>query len=464
VSIAAIDDAPLNGFHRKLTWACSGGPALDGYLLSIIGVALTGMSTDLHLSSWDESFIGAAALVGIFVGGIVFGWVTDKVGREVMYTIDLLVLVGGSVLSMFVADMWQITLLRFIIGLAIGADYPIATSLLAEWVPARSRGRLLGLLILAWYVGAALAYVVGYAMVEVWGDGTWRWMLGTSAVLGAVILLMRMGTPESPLWLVSKGQTRRAQEVIQKVLHVTVPEEDLVAAGEAERAVEQTRFRDLFQSPNLRRTAFCGLFYLCQVTPLFAIYTFGPTILGSFGLAKGNASNLGSALISVVFVLGCIPALRLVDTLGRRPVVIWSFALMIVPLAILGGGSAIPAAAVIGCFCLYALFSGGATVLEWTYPNELFPTSIRASAGGVATAVSRLGAAAGTFLLPVSIDHMGVGPTMLIGAGITVVGLVVSVAWAEETRGRALGHVDAVPGRAGAAVGAPEPAGELGSS
>ncbi|MFF4506716.1 MFS transporter [Streptomyces sp. NPDC001401] len=446
MTIRAVDEAPLNKFHRELTWACAGGPFLDGYLLSIIGVALVGMSRELDLSTGDESLIGAAALVGIFVGGLFFGAVTDKLGREAMYTIDLAVLVGGSVLSVFANETWQLVVLRFVLGMAIGADYPIATSLLAEWVPNKHRGRLLGILILAWYVGAAAAYVIGYAMAEIGGTGTWRWMLASGAVLSAVILMLRIGTPESPLWLVNKGRTADAQKAIEKALDRTVPIDDLLAASADEQAVEQGRFRDLFQGVYLRRTLFCGLFYMCQITPMFALYTFGPTILGSFGLGEGNISNLGSALISVVFVLGCIPALRLVDRVGRRPVIVWSFALMVVPLAVLGGGSALPIAVVIACFCAYALFSGGPTVLEWTYPNELFPTSIRATAGGVATSISRIGAAAGTYLLPISLDRLGIGTTMLIGAGMTLLGWLVSFAWAEETRGRTLAETSALPG------------------
>ncbi|MFP1624224.1 MFS transporter [Streptomyces sp. 5K101] len=447
MSIRAIDEAPLSRFHRKLTWACAGGPFLDGYLLSIIGVALVGMSSELHLSAGDVGLIGAAALVGIFVGGLFGGAVTDKLGREAMYTIDLAILVGASVLSVFATETWQFVVLRFVLGIAIGADYPIATSLLAEWVPGRHRGRLLGVLILAWYVGAAAAYVAGYVMAEIGGTGTWRWMLASGAVLSAVILLMRIGTPESPLWLVNKGRTADAQDSIRKALGRTVPIEQLLAASAAEQAVEQNRFRDLFQGAYLRRTLFCGLFYMCQITPMFALYTFGPAILGSFGLGEGNASNLGSALISIVFVLGCLPALRLVDRVGRRPVMVWSFALMAVPLAVLGGGDALPITVVILCFCAYALLSGGPTVLEWTYPNELFPTGIRATAGGVATSISRIGAAAGTFLLPISLSKLGIGTTMLIGAGITLLGWVVSLAWAEETRGRTLAETSALPAR-----------------
>ncbi|POX42724.1 MFS transporter [Streptomyces sp. Ru73] len=453
MSIRAIDEAPLNKFHRKLTWACAGGPFLDGYLLSIVGVSLVGMSNELHLTTGDESLIGAAALIGIFVGGLFFGAVTDKVGREAMYTIDLAVLVGASALSVFATDAWQVVVLRFILGIAIGADYPIATSLLAEWVPNKHRGRLLGILILAWYIGAAAAYAVGYVLAEIGGTGTWRWMIASSAVLCAVILLLRLGTPESPLWLVNKGRTADAQKAIERALNRTVSTKELLAAAATEQSLQQHRVRDLFQGTYLRRTLFCGLFYMCQITPMFALYTFGPTILGSFGLSEGNASNLGSALISVVFVLGCLPALRMVDRIGRRPVIVWSFALMALPLIVLGGGSAIPFAVVVLCFCAYALFSGGPTVLEWTYPNELFPTSIRATAGGVATSISRVGAAAGTYLLPISLSKLGVGPTMLIGAGITLVGWLVSVLWAEETRGRTLAETSALPATRPSATG-----------
>ena len=137
MSIRAIDEAPLNRFHRKLTLACSGGPLLDGYLLSIIGIALVGMSGPLHLTTTDESLIGAAALVGIFFGGLLFGRLTDKVGREVMYTIDLLVLVGGSLLSAFVTDAWQLIVLRFVIGLAIGADCSASPSWPGTWARRR---------------------------------------------------------------------------------------------------------------------------------------------------------------------------------------------------------------------------------------------------------------------------------------------------------------------------------------
>ncbi|MEU8516891.1 MFS transporter [Kitasatospora sp. NPDC048722] len=444
-----IDNAPYTAFHRKLALACSGGPLLDGYILSIVGVALIGMRPDLGLSTAEVSLIGAAALVGMFVGGALFGVLTDKIGREVMYTADLLVMVACSVLSFWVDAVWAIAVLRFVLGMAVAADYPIATSLLAEWLPAKHRGRLLGQQIVAWYAGSVLAYVVGYLFLELAGPGSWRWMLASSTVLCAVFLVIRRGSPESPRWLAANGRVGDAVRVVEKHLGVRVDGRELMpeAVGAGRRP---GGLRLLMTPPYRRRTLFCGLFFLCQVGPLFAMLTFGPQILSSFGMPGGTVmETLGTGLISLVFLLGCYPALRLIDTKGRRPVIIWSFALMTVPLALLGVWPTAPAAVALTALCAYAFLCGGPNVLDWTYPNELFPTEIRATAVGVATSVSRIGAAVGTYLLPLSLTGLGTGPTMLIAAGTTALGLLVCVLWAEETRGTALG---ATPTPAGTAA------------
>ncbi|MEU6236024.1 MFS transporter, partial [Kitasatospora sp. NPDC047058] len=392
----------------------------------------------LGLSTADVSLIGAAALAGMFVGGALFGVLTDRIGREVMYTADLLVMAACSVLSFWVDAVWAIAVLRFVLGMAVAADYPIATSLLAEWLPARHRGRLLGRQIVAWYAGAVLAFVTGYAFLTLAGPGSWRWMLASSTLLCAVFLVIRRGSPESPRWLAANGRVGDAVRLVEKHLGVRVDGRELMPArAEAGRP---GGLRLLMTPPYRRRTLFCGLFFLCQVGPLFAMLTFGPQILASFGMPGGTVTDtLGTALISLVFLLGCYPALRLIDTRGRRPVIIWSFALMTVPLTLLGVWPTAPAVVALTALCAYAFLCGGPNVLDWTYPNELFPTEIRATAVGVATSVSRIGAAVGTYLLPLSLTGLGTGPTMLIAAGTTAVGLLVCVLWAEETRGTALG-------------------------
>ncbi|AMM34444.1 metabolite transporter [Sinomonas atrocyanea] len=437
-----LDNAPLTRFHKKLLLQSAGGPFLDGYLLSIIGIALVGMTPELRLSTSEESLAGAAALIGIFIGGMAFGRVTDRIGRQLMYTVDLIALVVASALCVFVNAPWQLILLRLIIGIAIGADYPIATALLAEWLPAKKRGAMLGSLVVFWFIGATVATFVGFAMSAVFGDASWRFMLGSAIVPGAVILLMRIGTPESPRWLISKGRVAEAQQVVRSVFGDDV---DLTGmAREEAPAVKQLGFKALLRGQYLRRTFFCGFFYLAAVTPLFAMYTFGPQILGSFGLGEGNMSNLGYTLISLLFLLGCLPALRWTETMGRRPLLIWSFVAMLAPMIILAVAPSGPAPLVIGAFAFYALASGGPNILEWSYPNEIFPTEIRATAMGVVTAVSRIGAAIGTFLLPLGLDSIGTGPTMMVAAGLTAAGLIVSMVLAPETKNRSLAEASAV--------------------
>src|SRR6266568_1676839 len=119
--------------------------------------------------------------------------------------------------------------------------------------------------------------------------------------------------------------------------------------------------------------------------------------------------TLGTALISLVFLIGCLSAMKLIDTIGRRPTIVWAFGLMILPLLFVGIWPTMPAALAFIMLCAYAFCCGGPNVLGWIYPNELFPTHIRATAVGLATSVSRVGAALGTYLLPWSLDHLGMG-------------------------------------------------------
>ena len=147
-----IDDSPLTSFHKKLALYSSGGPFIDGYALTIVGVVLITLEPALSLSSTEIGLIGAASLVGVFVGGMFFGYLTDRIGRQFMYIADLIALALFSILSAFAGEAWQLVILRFLLGVAIGADYPIATSLLAEYSPKNYRGLLLGAMFVVWAI------------------------------------------------------------------------------------------------------------------------------------------------------------------------------------------------------------------------------------------------------------------------------------------------------------------------
>ncbi|QZP30434.1 MFS transporter [Pseudomonas sp. DR48] len=437
-----IENSPVSKFHRKLLLACCGGPFLDGYILSLIGIALIGFANDIPATPVETGLIGAASLLGIFFGATVFGAVTDRIGRETMYALDLTVLIIACGLSAFVTDAWQLILLRFVIGLAVGADYPIATSLLTEFTPSKRRGFMIGLSGLAWSVGAMTAFVVGYLVVNFSGDHSlWRWMLFSGAVVGLIVVIMRRGIPESPRWLASKGRVHEAEEVIRKVYgkSVKITQYDIDQLNDGGRPRSMLADLKMISSGGyLKRTIMCGVLYFAQITPQYVLYTFGGMILISAGIKGTNASTLGELLIATLFAVGVIPALKLVETWGRRPMVLVPFALMAIPLFVLGLWADAPPWFIIGAFAFYAFVSGGPSILEWIYPNELFPTSVRATAVGVAVGISRIGAAAGTYLTPISIESIGLQATLMIGAGVTLLAFFVCLAWAPETKGRSL--------------------------
>ncbi|MFD1414963.1 MFS transporter [Oceanobacillus jeddahense] len=421
----SIEDLPLNKFHWKITIYTAGGPFCDGYILSVIGIALVMMIPQLGLSSLMVGLIGTSALVGIFFGGLVFGYITDLIGRKTMYVIDLLVFVVASVLQFFVGEGWQLLILRFILGVAVGADYPIATSLLAEFTPRKHRGFMLSFLVLGWWLGAVTAYIVGYLLMDL-GENSWRWILASSAVPSVIVLLLRAGTPESPKWLVSKGRIEEARENLRKAFG---EEADI---GDIPSDPPKTSFWGIFKRGYGKRTIFMSLFWMMQVIPTFAIMTFAPTVLFAFGVSE-DAATLGSVVTSIFFLIGTIIAVFMINKIGRRHILIWPFLITGIVLVALGLNPTAPLIIIVSLFAVFAIFNGGSSVLQYVYPNELFPTEVRATAVGFGTAMSRVGAAVGTFLLPISMSGIGVGPTMII-AGITCfIGFIVSLLMAPET-------------------------------
>ncbi|WP_426986364.1 MFS transporter [Pseudarthrobacter sp. Y6] len=426
-----VEDLPLNSFHKRLAVYSAGGPFLDGYVLSIIGVALVQATPQLELTVYWEGLIGASALVGIFFGGFLGGWLTDKFGRQTLYTLDLAAIVLCSALQFWVQDALGLFVLRLLIGIAVGADYPIATSLLVEFTPRRYRGPLVGSLIVMWFVGAAVAYIVGELLLQTGPDG-WRWMLASATFPALVFLILRHGTPESPRWLANKGRMEEARAVVTRVFG-----EGVKLASFESAAGDRVSAGVLFRSGYGGRIFFISVFWTCSIIPLFAIYAFAPRILDALGLG-GTRANFGSAAITVLFLLGTVVFVLLINRLGRRKVILHSF--LWSGLALLGLGlfpQSSPTVTMI-LFAGYALFIGGTQILQWVYPNELFPTEVRGTAVGLASSLSRIGAAAGTYLVPLSLTELGIGATMLIAAGITLVGFLVSLRMAPETRGLAL--------------------------
>lgn len=437
-----LEDIPLNRFHKRLTVRSGGGSFVDGYVLSIIGVVMVQMADALHVDSLWQGLIAASALIGIFFGGMVGGWLTDHFGRKRVFVVGPVLFMGFSIVQLVITAGWQLFACRFMLGVAVGIEYPVATALLVEFLPKSARGPRLATLTILWFAGAACAYIMGNAILQFGGPEAWRLALASTAIFGLILFVLRLGTPESPRWLISKGRREAADRIIKQVFGPQYSIADL--AAEPERS--NISLWGLLKAGYGSRLAFVSLFWTCSVIPVFAVYAFAPKVLLALNL-HGEMAAFGSIAITLLFVVGCILATGLINGMGRRPMVIHSF--LWSGLALLGLGYSADASPlmILILFGSYALLIGGAQVLQLVYPNEIFPTEIRAVAVGFGTSFSRIGAAAGTWLVPISLDRYGIGITMYIAAGVTLVGLIVSLALAPETRALNLAEASALPNR-----------------
>ncbi|CAM3779475.1 putative metabolite transport protein YaaU [Pseudomonas reidholzensis] len=425
----SVEDVPLNRFHQLLTVRSGGGSFVDGYVLSIVGVALVQMAAGLSLNSFWQGMIAASALIGIFFGGFLGGWLTDRFGRKRVFFVGPILFMLASISQFWVESALVLFLLRFAIGIAVGIEYPVATSLLVEFLPKKNRGPRLATLTILWFAGAAFAYVIGDLILRHGGDESWRLVLASPVVIGAVLFVLRMGTPESPRWLLSKGRAAEAEAVIKQVYGNDFSLRNLPE----EPKQKKLSFTSLLHSGYGKRMLFVAMFWTCSVIPVFAVYAFAPKVLAALNL-KGDWASFGSVAITFLFVIGCIIATRLINSMGRRRMLIQSFAwsgMALLGLAAFHAGSEV---LILTLFGAYALFIGGAQVLQLVYPNELFPTEIRAGAVGVGTSLSRVGAAVGTWLVPMALDSYGIAFTMYAAAIVTFIGLAFSIALAPETR------------------------------
>lgn len=418
-------------FLAKLTILTSGGMFIDGFILGGIGTVMPSVTKALSLSLTWQGLIGASALIGIFIGGPLGGYLADRVGRKPMFTIDLAMFLIGSIAQFFVASAGQLFAVRVLMGIAIGADYAIGWPLLAEFAPARQRGKLLCIQEVGWYTGFLISYALGWALIETDIAG-WNVILGLSTIPTIIVLLLRLGTPESPRWLMSQGRTEEAIALANEYMEADEVDDLRSQPPEAKLTVPIAR---LFSADYAKATAFASLFWVCNTTPYFAIGTFAPVVLEHLGLKDGLTGGLA---LNGLALLGTFTAVALIERIGRRKLAISVAYMAFAALMIVGLFPHAAAEIIVASVLIFSFANAVSNTMTSVFSAEVFPTEVRGSGVGFATAVSRVGAAAGTVLLPESIAALGTAATMLIAAAICFVGLVVTQIWAPETKGKHL--------------------------
>ncbi len=428
------DDAPVRLFHLRVAIGASGGEFSDGFGLGIIGIALSLATPALQLTALWTGLIGGASLVGIFVGALFAGPAADRLGRRPIFACNMAVLGALSLLQVLAQSSAQLLALRLAIGVVLGTDYAVNKPMLIEFTPRRIRGKLLGMLSVAWAVGYACAYFVGFAL-QSRGPDAWRWMLLCSAAPCLLVLPLRVTVPETPLWLLRRGQAERAARIVRERIgtHVALP----VIRSDA--LVGRRRWGELFSSEWRQRTLLGCAFFSCLVIPYFAVGTFVFQVLSAMKLQSPYGGGL---VYNLTLLAGGIAGMLVADRLSRRRFLIGSFAVATATMLTLTVWLTAPAIAVTILFALFAGVLSAASNLVYVYLPELFPTELRASGIGLSSAVSRIGSAVSTFLLPVVVASYGIHAALGACVAVLAIGTAICQRWAPETGQLRLAELD----------------------
>ena len=422
-----FDEAPFLPVHKKIAVGTFMGQICDGYILGIVGIALTYATGALGLNGFWMGLVGAGALFGILLGSLLTGIIIDKVGRKTTFTFVAGFSLFLSVVQFFLSDPAILVAVRFLLGMCVGADYTVGVTLLREWTPDRIRTKMMAWLMAAWTFGYIISYFTGLLIASTGGDmgeNGWRWIISSSAVFALVTFLVRIGSPESPSWTYSKKGAREALALVHRHLgtNYTLP-------AEKEQVASASFFR-LFSPELWRSTLTSCTFFLCQVLPFFAISIFLPMVVKGLNLANPNASGM---LYNGFTMVGVIIGILIADKISRRAFLLWTFYGCAAILTVMTVWQNMPPAIGLILLGTFSTVLAISIVAEWLYPPELFPTELRGSGVGLTIAVSRIGAGMGTWMLPVVMEKYGVTVTLACCIATLIIGGIVCHIFAPET-------------------------------
>ncbi len=453
-----LDSAPLGPLHWR-TWAISAmGIFLDGLDLFVIGMALPLIIREFSPSSYQVGLIGAAAVIGAVAGAAIGGPLTDRFGRKKIYLVNTLVFVALSLLSAGARSVTALIALRFLLGVGIGADYPLCASYISDFMPARVRGRMLIGAFSFQAAGMATAALFGLAILKHLPDiSAWRYMLAAGALPAAVVFFFRLGIPESARWCLTKRKGEKAAEIIGRFVpgegeRLRALAAELPAAAAA-GAVKKPGYRALFSRKYFRRTALSAIPWFLMDITTYGVGIFTPILLAAMAfpgegldvITADFKSTEGALFLDIFLVAGFLINILLVDRWGRIRLQLLGFGGMTIGLLLLALSSALgtagapPLLLILAGFAIFnLLMNSGPNATTFILPAELYPTELRGTGHGFASAAGKTGAALGIFLLPVVKDRFGLTSTLILLAICAVLALVTTLLCRIETKCKSL--------------------------
>ncbi len=425
------------------------GGLLFGYDTGVISGAILFITEDLGLTPFLEGLVVSSLLLGAAVGAGSAGPLSDRLGRRNLIIMAAVTFTVGAIGAALAPNVGVLVLFRVVLGIAVGAAALIVPLYLSEIAPTEIRGAISSLNQLMIVTGILVAYAVNALLADA---GAWRWMLGLAFIPSVVLLIGMYFMPETPRWLVSRGRDDDARDVLRRNRDEEAVEQEIRDIKEVERE-EEGGLQELFSSwvrPAL--IVAIGLAVFQQIIGINTIIYYAPTTLTNvgYGAAAAIYANLGIGVLNVLFTF---VAIRLVDRVGRKPLLLAGLVGMVASLTVLGlstmllsqPSSPTDVVAIITLVCLAGFIvsfaaTWGPTV--WVMLPEVLPLRIRGTAMGVAIFLHWIANFIVAQTFPQLSASIGPGITFLGYAVIGVLAFVFVQTLVTETKGRSLEQIE----------------------
>jgi MFS transporter, PHS family, inorganic phosphate transporter len=461
-----LDESKVTALHWKIMFISGMGFFTDAYDLFIIGVVMVLLKAEWHISPVEQGLVTSTALLASAVGAIAFGRVADMLGRKRIYGFEVLVLAAGAIASAFSPNIWWLIFFRVILGIGIGGDYPVSSTIMSEYSGKKSRGMMVSLV----FAMQAAGLIVGplfacvLLLTNLSHDIIWRILLAVGAIPALAVFEMRRHMAETPRYLLATSQHDEFDRAASSVLRS--PVERRQAANESGKTTASfwQGFRVLTSRPRfLARLIGASLAWFMMDFAYYGNTVSSPIVLAA--ISPGESLIQRTLTQLVVFAAAALPgylvAAAMMDRMGRKSIQIIGFAMMAITFGAIAlvphlDKLLLPFLLVYGISYFFTEFGPNATT--FVYPAELFPVEARTTGHGIAAAAGKIGGFIGVFLFPILMSWRGLPAAELAAAGVSVLGIVVTLALLPETKGKSLEELSAVevgtPVVAGAGAGA----------
>ena len=426
-----IERLPLGRFHRRFIALVSLGNFFDLYDIFIVAYIGAALQQSGFLTLRQFTFFVAAGFLGMFVGTVVFGMGSDRVGRRSAFILLLLIYSVFTFADAFAPTAGWLIALRFFAGVGIGAEIVVIDTYVTEVVPGRARGRYVAITQVAGFCAVPVAAVLSRALVPThFLMSGWRWVMVIGASGALLTWWFRRRLPESPRWLESQGRVAEADAIMTGLERESFSKEGKGIYTEGTESAEDKEkkksgsFWELWRAPYLSRTVMLVIFQALQTIGFYGFANWAPTFLLKRGVSLLHSLEY-TMLIAIVSPIGPLLAAWTSDRMERKWTIV-VLALLVAGLG-LGFGNSIAPAAVVGFGALLTLANYWFSAAFHAYQAEMFPTRLRATGVGFTYSWSRLSAAFTSILIGAVLVH-GV-PTVfaMLAVAMILVATVVGV-------------------------------------